>query len=277
MAHLTYDDDCEEQVSDEDACRMLAQLGLSMPSSTEEPVDAFHQTIATADVADEDDDVVKARNILLESTGEALERGNKLARIAAACDAKGQTEHTLEYYNRSIELFVEALGDEVLSESLVSRIILNIEGYLTRCSQLRIHASLEERKISKLVQHGLPVTKKAFEAISHRGGGVLKRGVSLYKLGKTTQARRTESANSGAAVAEVHASTDWTVEVLYTEAIECMLSYLKSDAGKANSNSKPVILKCVSEMLDLTESIRKKSNLRLAPDGTSASDEATPT
>ena len=242
----------DEEVSDAEAEKLLAELNIGQQSSQQAA--AASASAAGTEGVDKEGEVegaVSVRKRLLDSTGESLERGTKLASIAGAHDAQGDLAKALELYDNCIALFAQAMEDDMLSDALVARVTGLLEKYLDRCREIRVTVPSDQRRCSPLMLHG-PASMEAAVAAIARGGNVLKRGVALFKEGKRKTLERDVGADGGTG------ETSWEIYVIYTEATQCLLSYLKSEPGKANAASRPAILKCVSEMLDVTEAIKQR-------------------
>jgi hypothetical protein len=165
---------------------------------------------------------------LLPGTRKSLELASRSLKAAVAHDSNGDSTLAIENYERSLMYFTEGCVDPALGEKPTVACLENMTSALDRALALRILST---------PQFSTPQPERhiIFEAMSNRGFSALKRGVGLYKQSKESPLE------------------DWAVFVMFSEAMECLLTYMKSPNG---NSSNPMVVKCVGEMLSRTESIK---------------------
>ena len=172
------------------------------------------------------------RNVLRKETTKALTLAARTIKFAVSHDGSGDVEGALREYDEALGLYAECLNDEVLGVKPAEQIVASMASYLDRCLALRLdHLEDPEYADAQPQFRG-----KAVEAMGRRGFSTLKRGVALFK--------RAKDAPSGTV-------SDWQTLVLFQEALECLMAYLRAPGTKS-----PMVQKCVVEMLDRSEELK---------------------
>jgi tetratricopeptide (TPR) repeat protein len=171
------------------------------------------------------------RKTLMGSTTKALDHAGKMIRVAVAHDSNGKSAEALESYEKAIELFSQGLDDEALAEKNASHIVQSLESYLDRSIDLQLGNSTKDFTRSNIFSR-----KVVLERMVKHDFNALKRGVALYSRAKKDGK-----------------DDDWTVSVLYSEALECLILAMKSSSSSAKS---PMVSKCVNEMITRLEEVK---------------------
>mmetsp|Transcript_13003 Transcript_13003/g.23424 ORF Transcript_13003/g.23424 Transcript_13003/m.23424 type:complete len:247 (+) Transcript_13003:54-794(+) len=170
---------------------------------------------------------------------EFLQQGMKNIRLAVDRDGKGDLESAAKFYDKALEGFSGALncgiptGDEARSNLLNSMV-----GYLDRVQAILLQGEANEtvRIFYTSVGKNLSGT---LQSMSKCGFKCLSRGMELRKRGKVQE----------------ESQSHWQAYVLYSEATECFVAYMKTDP-KGGTNE--AVKKVVFEMLDSAERLKKQ-------------------
>jgi len=151
---------------------------------------------------------------------------------------------------------------QVLGEKPAAAIVAQMSQFLDRSLTLRL--GLEEHDYA---DSQAECRMRAVAAMERRGFSALKRGVALYKRVKEAVPPAAESSAAATMPGEAgdggggggsggrSASGEWSELVLFSEAVECLLVYLKAPEADGKKKS-PMVHKCVVEMLDRTEALK---------------------
>mmetsp|Transcript_24033 Transcript_24033/g.42401 ORF Transcript_24033/g.42401 Transcript_24033/m.42401 type:complete len:287 (-) Transcript_24033:127-987(-) len=183
----------------------------------------------------------------LAEGNECLGAAMKLIRAAVDRDAKSQPAAAALYYDQALEKFGEALDFGVpVSAQACTNLLNSMVGYMDR-----IHTILSEmpsqRDVASVETSGtrVPYTKlssnrvKVMQAMGVRGFSCAARGLALRKRAK----------------AELEENRLWPAFLLFSESIDCLVAYMKSDP-KGSGNK--AVEKAVLEMLDEAENLKKE-------------------
>lgn len=186
------------------------------------------------------------RKTLLPQTSRALSQAPKFAAAAVAHDRASQGPQALDAYDKALSLFALGLDDAVLGDKPAAQLLVNMESYLERCSVLRSQLPSEENGSRDYSADDGGARQRVLASMAARGFSALQRGVALYRQGKSQKSG--ESASAGGTDAS------WPLFVFYSEAVECLLVYVKIPGAK----SSPMVTQCISEMLGEIEEIKAK-------------------
>jgi len=175
-----------------------------------------------------------------------LQEGMKSIRLAVDSDGKGLLGNAALHYDTALIKFAKALENGVpTSEEARKKLVASMEGYMDRVQLILLASPVTSfGDVSSQVTTNTSVAysdinksrPQVLAAMNKNGFSCVSRAVQLRKKGKESE-------------------DTWTSFVLYSEAIDCFVTYMKNDA-KGGSNES--VKKAVFELLDTAESLKQK-------------------
>ncbi|GBG33046.1 Hypothetical Protein FCC1311_092702 [Hondaea fermentalgiana] len=178
---------------------------------------------------------------------DALQAALQAVRSAVALDANGSIGAAAIQYDRALEKFGNALQCGVpQGEQAQEKLLTNMAGYMDRLQAILLAMDPQPEPLELTASAILvPYTSinasrvDTLKAMARAGFKCASRAVALRKQGKLAE-------EDGDA---------WTAFILYSEAIDCFMAYLKTDASGSGAKT---VEKAVLELLDAAEALKQE-------------------
>jgi hypothetical protein len=174
-----------------------------------------------------------------------LKEGMGLASAAVQADNANKPLEALKLYDQSACKLAQVL-DTMESDESKARVIESVVGYLDRTSELLVSDDIEHSPDAPHMADLHVGRRSAYESMGGAGFSLVPRGVALRKKGK----------------AMVQAGKEWHAYVLYNDALDALVAFLKSDPrGSSNDALKKAIGDILGDAEKLKKSLRAKQLL----------------
>jgi len=226
----------EEKVSKADVEALVAQAMASVKSEKKSKEDA----------KDGETEAVQEKTSFVEGK-DALQAAMKAVKEAVAADGAGKLGLAAKKYDSALDQFGVALKNGVpTSEDSRKKLVESMSGYLDRIQAiLKSFGPQPDPKEVISCETVIPYTEvngrrlETLKAMNKAGFSCVTRGVTLRKEG----------------MEEEEKNNVWVAFLLYSEAIDCFVAYMKADVKGAQNKT---VEKTVLELLDVAEKLKKE-------------------
>lgn len=173
----------------------------------------------------------------VSTTRAVLKEGMGLASAAVKADNSNKLLEAMRLYDQSACKLAEAL-ETMDSDESKARVVQSVVGYLDRTSELLVNDDVEHSPDAPHMADLHMGRRTAYQTMGGAGFSLVPRGVSLRKKGKVM----------------LKAGKEWHAYVLYNDALDALVAFLKSDPRAASNDA---LKKAIGDILGDAEKIKK--------------------